>query len=131
MDVDRNTRLEQLRNWVEDEDTSIHPTDLVEGWGCWAPRLEHDYIETTVGFVDVDRVVGTHPINEDRCVERRLVKIVNKMAEGVWEAESEPVNLNRRPSDGQLFVGSDGNHRVLAHKFFGYDEIYAEVNWYE
>lgn len=129
--VERATRLEQLRNWVEDEDYQIHPTDLVEGWGSWRPSRDHEHLHTTVGYVPVDRVVGTDPMNEDRCVERRLVKIANKLATGVWEPEYDAVVLNRRPSDGKLFVGSDGNHRVLAHKFFGYDSIYAEVNWYE
>ena len=128
--TDRGAKLEQLHEMLDDEDADLHPEDLVDEWDTWAPNYEYDHVtEGQERMVPVDKIVGTDPINEDRLVERRLVKIVNTLVAGEWEPRYDPVKLARHPN-GDYYVTSDGNHRVLAHKFLGYDEIYATVTTY-
>ena len=128
--MNRDQRLEDLREML-DTDGELQPTDLVERWDGWRANYENDVVETCEGvWVQTDSIVGTDPMNVDRLVESRLVRVVNWLAEGEWEPEYSAVVLAERPN-GERYVTSDGNHRVLAHKFFGYDEIYADVTVYD
>lgn len=126
--VDRDAKIAELKSMLDSND-SVRPTDLVDEWTGWRPPREMEYGESEKRMVDVDSIVGTDPMNVDRLVERRLVKIVNKMARGEWDPRYNRVVLARRP-DGDYFVSADGNHRVLAHKFFEMDEIFAKVTPY-
>lgn len=126
---DWDNRLGRLRSLLE-ADEDIVPTDLVDEWAAWRPPREMEYGESETRMVDVDRIVGTDPMNVDRLVERRLVRIVNTMVEGNWKPRYNRVVLARHP-DGDYYVTADGNHRVLVHKFVGIDRIYAEVTPYE
>lgn len=127
--VDRSERLTALRDLLDSEG-DIHPTDLVDRWDGWRPGSQHEQTETRDGvLVATDTIVGTDPMNTDRLVENRLVRVVNWLAEGEWEPRYSPVVLVEHPN-GERYVLSDGNHRVLAHKYFGYDEIYADVTVY-
>lgn len=128
--MNRDQRLEALREML-DTDDELQPTDLVERWDGWRANYENDVVESREGvWVQTDSIVGTDPMNVDRLVESRLVRVVNWLASGEWEPEYSAVVLAERPN-GERYVTSDGNHRVLAHKFFGYDEIYADVTVYD
>ena len=127
--MDRQEQLEELREMLE-QDADLCPSELVREWRGWRPAYEYDAVEERENvWVDVDDIVGTDPMNTSRLVERRLVKIVNMMAEGDWDPVYDTVVLAEHPN-GELFVTSDGNHRVLAHKFFGYERILADVTRY-
>lgn len=128
--MDRDARLDALRHLV-DRDESIQPTDLVDRWDGWRPSYEVEIAEQRKGvWVSVDEIVGSDPMNVDRLVERRLVRVANLLATGEWDPEYNRVVLAKHP-DGDYYVSADGNHRVLAHKYFGYDRIYAEVTVYK
>jgi len=128
--VDRDVRLVRLREAL-DAVEPVTPTDLVDEWDAWRPPPELRHVERHEGvMVSVERIVGTDPMNTDRLVERRLVRIVNRLASGEYESQYDTVHLVQRPN-GDYYVSSDGNHRVLAHKYFGYDVIYADVDVYD
>lgn len=125
---DAPAKHEQLQTMLEDG--SLLPDDLVDRWDGWRPAPDDQHRESVEQMVDTTRIVGTDPMNTDRLVERRFVKIVNRLADGRWQPRTEAVHLVEHPN-GELYVCSDGNHRTLAFKYFGITPIYAEVDRYE
>jgi hypothetical protein len=121
--------LSELRARVE-KDEPIHPSEITNRWDGWNADGTYSLSETKHRMVIVDDIVGTAPHNVDRLNKTRLIKVLNKIIENNWKPKQDAVSLEQHPN-GKLYVGADGNHRVLAHKLLNIDQIYAKIAVYK
>lgn len=116
-----------------------HPEQLVERglvneWKPF-PRYEVEWVEEDgedYMKVPLDQVVGTDELNVTRMKPTRMKKALMLFHMEDYEKEpSHPPHLMKVKDTGEYFVGTDGNHRTLAHKILGLDYMYARVTYYE
>lgn len=125
---DRASRLIKI---IEEDSGIDCPTD-VPGLDEW--RTEPEDGEWREGskarerMVNPEKIVGTDGINVDRFLPNRLLKALRLIGNEEYHQKPEyPPNLNYYPEKDEYYVGADGNHRAIAFKALGLDEIYAEV----
>lgn len=121
--------LSEFKTKIE-QDEPIHPSEIATRWDKWNADGTYRLSDTKHKMVAVDDIVGTSPQNADRLNKTRLIKVLNKIIEDNWEPRQDAISLEQHPN-GELYVGADGNHRVLAHKLLNIDQIYAEILVYE
>lgn len=116
-------RAEELLEMLYSE---ITPAEVVDEWRAAPNRVGMEWEELGCEYVRVEDIVGTEGHNVERLDAGRMRQVVKMLVGGEFEVESRfPPVLCK--VDGEYFVDADGNHRVLAHKYIGIDEIYAEV----
>lgn len=106
------------------------PWDLVDEWRERPNTLNHTHTELGQQYFPVEQIVGTEDHNVTRLVTDRLREIIDILLNNEFEKEHRfPPVLSK--IDGEYYVSNDGNHRTLAFKYIGIEEIYAEVIQYD
>lgn len=106
--------------------TDITPDEVVDEWRAAPSRVGMEGEVLGEHCVLVADIVGTEGHNVERLDAGRMRRVVEMLVQGEFELEHHfPPVLCK--VNGEYFVDADGNHRVLAHKYIGIDEIYAEV----
>lgn len=117
---------ERANEMLEQLDGESEPQDFVDEWRVAPNRVGMEWKEEAYQYVPTGMIVGTEGHNVERLVPGRLRSVVEKLLAGKFEKEP------RFPPalcwvDGEYFVDADGNHRVIAFKYIGIEEVYAEV----
>lgn len=116
----------KARELLEVLDEETVPKDLLSTWTERPETIGCEYEELGGQYVSTEKIIGTEDHNVDRLVTDRLREIIDILIEGSFEKEHRfPPVLSL--IDGNYYVSNDGNHRTIAFKYLGIDEIYAEV----
>ncbi|WP_154019900.1 hypothetical protein [Halococcus sediminicola] len=129
--------LEQVKNG-----DATHATDLIDEWKGAPPdyTLERmanvdgrGEVGTVYGWISVSDIAGTDPELTGRFEKGRIESVLQLMIDGQYRPEHVENHgmPHYREICGDLYVGSDGNHRSIACKAIGIDKIYAQITEYD
>lgn len=129
--------LEQVKNG-----DATHATDLIDEWkgtppDCTLERMANvdgrGEIGTVYGWISVSDIAGTDPELTGRFEKGRIESVLQLMIDGRYRPEYVENHgmPHYREICGDLYVGSDGNHRSIACKAVGIDKIYAQITEYD
>jgi len=119
----QTVKAEQLLEMLDED---IHPSDIVSEWNPTPSRTNLEWTNIGGEYIPVTEIIGTEKHNIDRLEPKRMKNIVELLLNGEFNREHHLAPVLCK-IDGDYYVDSDGNHRVLAHKFIGIEEIYADV----
>lgn len=123
LDAEQRKRAEDLLQKVRSGEAT-EPKDVVDEWKP-QPRIVTSG-ESILKWVSLSDVVGTDPDLTDEFMNGRLTFALELLLNGEFQPKySSPPHYIE--IDGEFYVGNDGNHRTLACKAVGVEEIYARV----
>lgn len=115
---------------IQNVNSYSSPSELVDSWEAAPSNLSYDQFEEKRNVkVPVERIQGTDKHNINRLVNSRLESIVRLLLEGRFEKRRQKRGVPHYicVNGNDYFVDSDGNHRTIAFKAIGIDNIYADV----
>lgn len=123
-----------------ENDEATCATDLLDEWKT-APsnpvlrRLsntnDNGYTGTVYGWISTEDICGTD--GDGEFLGNRIEITLRRMINGRYRPEHTRNNQMPHYKEicGDLYVGQDGNHRSVACKYVGVDEIYAQISEYD
>lgn len=136
LNSNQRPRAYEILRRLRDEEIE-HPLNVLDKWESVEERYDywanvHDLegeVTREKRYVAVPDIVGTlHKDLTDpsKFKARRLEKIVKWLISGCFEKEHHAPPILEQIQD-RYYVSANGNHRVIAFKAIGIEEMYATV----